>query len=704
MTPDAAISLTTNIAGVPGVGVRRAGAFRKLGIRCVADLIRHLPMRYEQELPEQSIAEAGEAIGPVHKAGANIAIRGEVAACRLVRGRRIRFEATVQDESGTILLTWFNSPWMQGKLHPGLLIRATGKAKRFGDYLQMVNPKWEIIEADEEPAPREARTRPIYPASENLPSTVIESAVDAVLEPTLAGLEDHLHAAYRHRRALPELADAYRMIHQPADEDEIGLARRRLALDELLMLQLGVMLKRRYRRETLTAPPLKHSDAIDRHIIARFPFELTASQRGVIAEIVEDVKSPQPMNRLLQGDVGAGKTVVALYAMLLAVASGHQAALMAPTELLAEQHFASIVQMLRGSAVTIELLTGSLTPAKRRTILHQLEAGEIDILIGTHALLTETVSFRSLAVAVIDEQHRFGVHQRATLRAKSTDPRSSPHVLVMTATPIPRTMSLTIFGDLDISTIRELPPGRQPIITRSVPEAQAEQVYAYLGQRLAAGDHAYIVVPVIDESESGLKAVHSHLQYLQDGPLRGRRLEAMHGRLKRDERDAIMQRFRAGEIDAIIATTVIEVGVDVPNATIMVIEHADRFGLAQLHQLRGRVGRGSKKSLCTLIADPVTEDGAARLQAIASTSDGFEIAERDLQIRGPGELFGARQSGIAPFRVAEFPRDLDLLRMARRDAATWVAENPTLGGERDALLKKRLLKAHGEALGLADVA
>jgi ATP-dependent DNA helicase RecG len=704
MTSDFTITLTTNIGDLPGVGSRRARAFRRLGIRCAADLILHLPMRYEEELPEQPIETAGEAIGPLHQAGASIAVRGEVITCRLATGRRVRFEATLQDETGTILLTWFNSPWMKGKLHPGMTIRATGKGRRWGDYLQMINPAWEIIKPDEDLAPREARLRPVYPASEDLASTVIESVIDAVLEPITARLEDHLHEDYRRKRALPPLADAYRLIHRPETEEDVRRARRRLAFDELLMLQLGVMLKRRHRRETLIAPSLKHNEAIDRHITSRFPFELTNAQRGVIGEIVRDLASPKPMNRLLQGDVGSGKTVVALYAMLLAVASDHQAALMAPTELLAEQHYASIARMLEGSSVVLELLTGSLKPAQRRSIHRRLAAGEIDILIGTHALLTETVSFHSLAVAVIDEQHRFGVHQRATLRAKSGDARASPHVLVMTATPIPRTMSLTIFGDLDVSTIREFPPGRQPIITKLVPQAQAPQVYGYLTERLAAGDQAYIVVPVIDESSAGLKDVHSHLEYLRAGPLRGRRLEAMHGRLKREERDAIMQRFRAGEIEAIVATTVIEVGVDVPNATIMIIEHADRFGLAQLHQLRGRVGRGEKKSLCTLIADPVTEDGAARLEAITSTADGFEIAERDLEIRGPGELFGSRQSGIAPFRVAEFPRDLELLRMARRDAAEWVAEYPTLGAERDALLKKRLLKTHGEALGLVDVA
>ncbi|UCD73916.1 MAG: ATP-dependent DNA helicase RecG [Phycisphaerales bacterium] len=704
MTDQTAIALNSNIAEVPGVGTKRAEAFRKAGIRSVADLIRHLPSRWEHELPEQTVAEASETIGPLHGAEANLAVRGEITTARPVRGRQPRFEATLQDDTGAVLLTWFNSPWMKGRLHPGMCIRAAGKTKRYGDYLQLVNPAWEIIDPEADTAAREERYRPIYPATEDLPTKVIEAAVDTVLEPALALLDDHLHEQYRKDRALPALADSYRMMHRPADEDETKHARRRLAFDELLMLQIGVMIKRHHRRETLSAPALTHNDAIDKHITDRFPFELTESQREVINEMVADLATSRPMNRLLQGDVGAGKTVVALYAMLLAVASRHQAALMAPTELLAEQHFASICDMLAGSNVTIELLTGSLKPAQRKSLLKRLADGEIDLLIGTHALLTEHVEFGNLAVAVIDEQHRFGVHQRATLRAKAGDETTIPHTLVMTATPIPRTLSLTVFGDLDISTIRRLPPGRQPITTRHMPQARAGEVYAHVAERIAAGGQAYIVVPVIDESEMGLKDVNTHLEFLSNGPLHGRRLAAMHGRLTRDEREAIMRQFREGQIDALVATTVIEVGVDVPNATMMIIEHADRFGLAQLHQLRGRIGRGAKKSLCVLIADPATEDGAARVEAIASTNDGFEIAEKDLEIRGPGELFGAKQSGLAPFRVAELPRDMELLRMARRDAAEWIAENPTLAGERDALLKKRLLKTHGEALGLGDVA
>jgi ATP-dependent DNA helicase RecG len=377
---------------------------------------------------------------------------------------------------------------------------------------------------------------------------------------------------------------------------------------------------------------------------------------------------------------------------------------MAPTELLAEQHFDSISQMLGGSRVSIDLLTGSLKPAQRAAALGRIERGETDLVIGTHALLTESVSFKSLAVAVIDEQHRFGVHQRATLRAKSSDAKTTPHVLVMTATPIPRTLSLTVFGDLDSSIIRFLPPGRQPISTTHFGRARQREAYERVAHRLRAKEQAYIVVPLIDESESGLVDLTTHLHWLGSGPLGEFALAAMHGRLSHEKREQVMGLFRAGEIDALVATTVIEVGVDVPNATVMVIENADRFGLAQLHQLRGRVGRGEKPSECLLIADAITPDGQARIDAMLQTSDGFEIAEKDLEIRGPGELFGARQSGLPPFRVADLTKDVELLRLARREASAWIDGNPTLAGEECSLLRKRVLKAYGEALGLGDVA
>ena len=653
MTAPTELTLTTNIAAVAGVNLRQAESFRRLGIRCVADLILHLPVRYEHELAETSIAqvqEQADALGDE----VTLSVCGEVVMVRSVpaRGRR-RVELTIQDDTAALRATWFNMPWLAEKLRPGLVVRLIGRIGRHRDLLQMVNPRWELVDAAEPKTPRAERYRPIYPAGDDLPSWQIERAVGEVLPAALAQLDDHLHEAYRASRALPALADAYRMMHRPDDPDEPKRARRRLALDELLLLQLAVMLKRRHRRRSLRAPALKHSAAIDRHIVARFPFELTESQRGVIEEIAADLGTETPMNRLLQGDVGAGKTVVALYGMLMAVASGHQAALMAPTELLAEQHGASIGGMLRGGRVSIDVLTGSLSVAQRRDVLRRLEAGEIDLLIGTHALLTEHVRFKSLALAVVDEQHRFGVHQRATIRSKGRDDRTVPHTLVMTATPIPRTLSLTVFGDLDVSTIRGMPPGRRPVTTRVRDFTAADKVYAHVAERLAAGEQAYIVVPVIDESDLGLTAVHSHLEALSKGHLRKHRLAALHGRLSRDERDEIMGRFRDGTIDALVTTTVIEVGVDVPNASIMVIEHAQRFGLAQLHQLRGRIARATRKSLCVLLADSPTPEAEARLDANASNTDGFVIAEKNLEIRGYGELVGARASGRPPVWVTQ---------------------------------------------------
>jgi ATP-dependent DNA helicase RecG len=499
------------------------------------------------------------------------------------------------------------------------------------------------------------------------------------------------------------LADAYRAAHAPKDEAEARRARERLAFDELLLLQLGVMMRRHHLRERLRAPALRWDDEIDARIRERFPFPLTSAQSTVIREIASDIAREGPMNRLLQGDVGAGKTVVALYGMLQATATGHQACLMAPTELLAEQHLASIRRMLVDSDVEIVLLTGGLPAAVRRERLERIASGEVDIVVGTHALLTESVRFKSLALAVVDEQHRFGVVQRAALREKSASEDLVPHVLVMTATPIPRTLSLTLFGDLDVSVIDERLPGRSPVVTRVVGEDKRDDVYGYVAERLAKGEQAYVVVPAIDESDAGLADVHSHLERLASGALSGCTIEPMHGRLDAAERDAAMQRFRDGTTQCLVATVVIEVGVDVPNATVMVVEHAERFGLAQLHQLRGRVGRGNLRGVCALIGTPTTDDATRRLEAIASTEDGFAIAELDLGIRGPGELFGARQSGLPPFKVADLVRDIDLLNQARTDAAAWIERSPELKAPEEALLRRKLMLVYGEALGIGDV-
>ncbi len=463
----------------------------------------------------------------------------------------------------------------------------------------------------------------------------------------------------------------------------------------------------------MKAPALKFNEAIDKHIRERLPFTLTPGQESVVKDLAKDLSSPTPTNRLIQGDVGSGKTLVALYAMLLAVAAKKQSSLMAPTELLAEQHLSSISKMLQGTRVRVELLTGSTPKADRESILARLAAGDIDILIGTHALLSDPVQFHDLAVAVIDEQHRFGVRQRATLREKASDKDTTPHVIVMTATPIPRTLAITLFGDLDISTITGLPPGRRPITTRVVTGDARPEVFEELAQRIQRGEQGYVVVPAIDPThleptdafpEGGpLRDVRTVQKELEERWLPGKRVAAIHGQLNRSTREAVMERFRLGQIDVLVATTVIEVGVDVPNAAIMIIDQADRFGLAQLHQLRGRVGRGTVDSACFLISDAITPEAQQRLAVMEQTTDGFVLAEKDLELRGPGEVFGSRQSGLPPFKVADLMRDRELLGLAKRDAAEWVALSPKMRKPEDALIMRRLTKAFGKELGLADV-
>jgi len=720
------IGLTTPVRDIPGVHDRRSRALEALGLTNVGRLIAHVPMRHERLEAESTIDKL--------EAGRIISARGEITATRVARGRgraKGRFEAVMLDGTGRLDLVWFNQTYLRSRIMPGMRLRVQGEARRRGPGLQLANPKFEVLDAqDVAPADKggDETYRPVYPASGEINSRQIQEIIARILQPAIAGIDDHLSEDYRKERNLPELREAYRMMHAPEDEDEFLRARRRLAYDELLLLQLGLQLKRLHLRRALTSPALKFNQGIDRHIRERIPFTLTPAQDHVVKQVAGDLSTSTPTNRLIQGDVGSGKTVVALYAMLMAVASDAQAALMAPTELLAEQHFASISQMLTGSRVRLALLTGATPEAERNATLTRIEAGEVDIVIGTHALLSGRVAFANLAVAIIDEQHRFGVHQRASLRSKGAgvvDAEDAgqdagedrpgkpvtPHVLVMTATPIPRTIAISLLGDLDVSTIDTLPPGRKPVITRIVTPEQRDDVYTWLRERLDDGDQAYVVVPTIDTgggetgtaSVSGLRDLRSVQKRLEERELAGLRIAAMHGRLKRATREHIMERFRKGAIDCLIATTVIEVGVDVPNASVMIIEHAERFGLAQLHQLRGRVGRGERASVCVLIGEPTTPDAQRRLEAIGGTSDGFILAEKDIEIRGPGEVFGTRQSGAAPLKVADLARDLHLLRMARKDAEAWIERSPDLDAPSDALIKRRLLKAHGETLMLGDV-
>ena len=682
----------------------RANAFHELGIFRVAHLIKHLPMRYETHHGGMTIESAESLLGDQDSTRELVTIEATILKVNpgWRRGRKSKVEIKVEDETGQMHINWFNQPWVARSLHPDMHVRLHGSLSMHKGFLQMNNPRWEEIEEDEPSSTIEGDLRPVYRANEHLSSSVIAKLIVEVLDGALPEIDDHLTNEMLHDLAMPKLADAYAMCHKPENENQAKEGRRRIAYDELLLLQLGVMMKRHHRMDTMHAPKLDWNDEIKQRIEARIPFELTDSQQQVIEEIVGDITTTTPMNRLLQGDVGSGKTVVALHAMLMAVTSNAQAAMMAPTELLAEQHYKTITTLLENSNVTTALLTSSLATKERKELIHQISEGDVDIVVGTHALLTDDVVFSNIALAITDEQHRFGVQQRALLRNKSGNAHTIPHTLVMTATPIPRTLSLTIFGDLDVSTIKGLPPGRTPITTRLVQPNQTEKVYQYLLENVHKGQQGYVVVPLVEETDSGLKSAVSHAESLQQGYLQDATVGVVHGRMKADERETVMVAFRNGTIDVLVATTVIEVGVDIPNATMMIIEHADRFGLAQLHQLRGRVGRGTLRGICALIASPTTDDAIARLETIAETTDGFLIAERDLEIRGPGELFGSKQSGLAPFRVARLPRDFELLRLARRNASQWITKDPTL--QNAPLLKARLMHVHGETLGLGDVA
>jgi ATP-dependent DNA helicase RecG len=711
------MTLRTKVEELPGVGPATARALRELGVSNLGKLLTHLPFKHEQHEAEGRIDEV--------TAGAVSAARGTVTATRMVGVRpRSRFEAALEDDTGRLDLVWFNAPYLREKIHPGARLLVQGKAVNRSGRLQMANPKFELLREGAEPPAKERRLRPVYPASEALPSGKIEALVQRVLARASALIDDHLDEAYRAARDLPELGQAYRWMHAPESPEQAAAARRRLAYDELLLLQLALATKRHERHAALRAPALACTPKIDQRIRARLPFELTPHQAKVIGEVAADLGKDRPANRLIQGDVGAGKTVVALYAMLIAVAAKRQAAMMAPTELLAQQHAAGLRAMLKGSEVRLELLTGGVGSAERARVERGVARGEVDIVVGTHALLTERVAFSSLALVVIDEQHRFGVHQRAKLREKGaagpaeggakpgaeggqhadgpTPAGRTPHVLVMTATPIPRTLAMTLLGDLDVSTIAALPPGRQPIKTRLVGPESAPEVYAWVRTRLEAGEQAYVVAPTIEAGDEpgALASVAELKERLERGPLAGRSLALMHGQLPGAERERVMKAFRAGSVDVLVATSVIEVGVDVPNATVMVVEHAERFGLAQLHQLRGRVGRGSKRSYCVLVARPTTDEATARLAALVKSSDGFALAEADLKIRGFGDVVGVRQSGMPPFKVADLSKDLDLLTLARRDADAWIERSPALGERGEALVRSRMLKAHGRWLDL----
>jgi len=689
------IGLDDPIRYLKGVGPRRAELFARLGILTVRDLIEHFPSRYEKYGPAVPVANL--AIGEVQT------VVGRVLNVRSAGfGRTGRVVASVADNTGRMVATWFGSPWMLERLKPGLWVRLRGKVRQFAGFAQMVNPQTDLLE---EPIPAEAaaqeRLVPVYPACEGLTSRQIAKLVAVAWQQASEQVQEFYDRQWRRRRDLLPRQLAIQWMHWPQQAWQIAQARRRLAYDELLIMQLAVAIRRWYVREGRRAPNMPLTAEIDRRIRRRFPFRFTAGQNRAAAEIASDMARTVPMNRLLQGDVGSGKTAVALYASLLAVAHRWQVAILAPTEILAEQHYERICRYLAGSRVRHGLLTGSTARRLRANLLRAAACGELDILVGTHALLEEDVEFARLGLVIVDEQHRFGVRQRAMMRGKGY----APHYLVMTATPIPRTLAMTVFGDLDVSIIDDMPPGRQPVRTRLIPAHREAEAFKFVEERLRLGEQAFVVYPLVSESENlPLKAATAEVKRLKEQYLKDWPIGLIHGKMSAAEKHKTMSDFAAGRIAVLVATTVIEVGIDVPNATVMVVQHAERYGLAQLHQLRGRVGRGNKPGHCLLIPETDAEQALARLRILCDTNDGFAIAEADLKMRGPGQIVGLRQHGLPELKVADLIADANLLKAARQDATSLIRTDPRLTRPEHAALRAELARRVGQVLPLIDMA
>jgi ATP-dependent DNA helicase RecG len=658
--------LDASVETLDGVGPSVAKRLAKLELERVGDLLWQRPRRYEEPVPTKRVCDLfGE-----EEAAIEVVVRA-VSSRR--RGRLAILTARVADETDEIKATWFNQPWLEARLVPGTRIRLRGRTNKFGFAVSSYDLEGEAETAD---------FAPVYPASEDVSQKKLRELRAQVLG-LVRDTGEPLPADLRAREGLPLRADALAALHRPRALAEAEVGRVRLAFDELLVLRLALA-RTAAEREQASAEPLADPGELIAGYRAALPFELTRDQERTMAEIDGDLGRTTPMHRLLQGDVGAGKTVVALYALLRAVEAGRQAALMAPTETLAEQHLLTIDELCSELGIRVELLTSSLRASQHANVRQLIASGDALLVVGTHALIQKEVEFRDLAVVVVDEQHRFGVGQRSAL----TEGRS-PHVLHMTATPIPRTLALTVYGDLDVSELAVLPANRKPVITRRIPDERASEAYTRLTRLLREGRQAYVVCPLIEQSETTrARAAEAEAERLRLHELRDFRVGCLHGKLKAADRRELMARFKAGELDVLVATTVIEVGVDVPNATVMIVQEADRFGLAQLHQLRGRVGRGAEQSYCLLVSRPteeLTEDAAKRLDAMVETTDGFVLAERDMEIRGEGQLLGARQSGFSDLRFVRLRKDHDLLERAR-DAATTVADEGLLAEEVDALL------------------
>ena len=663
LTPD------TPVRYLKGVGPKTAERFEKLGIVTLADLLCHYPRRYIDFSRPYSIAEAPPDTECVVKAEVFAKPAGRI----LPGGRRME-RITAGDDVSSLEITWFNNPYATQKLELGQEYYFEGIVTGGMLRRQMVNPQVRTA-AQITAAPFEA----VYPQTEGLSSTVIAKCIRQLL-PHAELLPDPLPEEMLKKYRLLSKADAVRAIHCPATEEEAFAARRRLIYEELLVLQLGIG-RMKNRGSASTGAPMQRLDPAP--FWASLPFSPTGAQRRAVDEILTDLSGSTSMNRLLQGDVGSGKTLVAAAAIWACIRSGYQAALLAPTEILAAQHAENLNRMLAPFGMRVALLTGGMKAAARRTTLAAIRSDEADLVVGTHAILSEGVEFARLGLAVVDEQHRFGVRQRGMLAEKA----ANPHLLVMSATPIPRTLGLLIYGDLDISILDELPPGRKPVKTRCITGKKRRDLYGFLDREIGAGRQVYIVCPAIEDTpDGGLNAVKSYYEDIAKALLPDRRVGLMHGKLKPKEKAAVMDDFKAGRLDALVSTTVIEVGVDVPNATVMVIENAERYGLSALHQLRGRVGRGAAESWCVLVSDNTAESVQKRLKFLCSTSDGFAVAQFDLETRGPGDFFGSRQHGLPTLQIADLMNDTRTLHAAQAEATALLAADPLLEAPEHSLL------------------
>ena len=682
-----ALRLADRLDTLPGIGPARARGLEKLGLVTVEDLLRCYPRSYEDRRKFSTVAAA-----PV-----DIPVCLELLVAEPPRLSRIRkglelVKARLVDDTGSLTATFFNQTYMKDALRPGETYIVYGKVEGPPGRRQMTNPVCE----------RSDRVRftgcilPVYALTHGISNNLLAGLARRCVDECAGQLEEVLPGPLRREHALAAAEFACRNIHFPRDEEALELARRRLIFEELFYLTCGMALLRTRRDEAagvpFAIPPVEE-------FLALLPFPLTGAQRRVMDEIAADVSAGPPMNRLVQGDVGSGKTMVAAYGAWLAAKNGRQCALMAPTELLAEQHFRSLAPLLEQAGLRVGLLTGAVKGRARKELLAALAAGELDLLIGTHALLSEGVDYADLGLVITDEQHRFGVAQRAALSAKARQP---PHVLVLSATPIPRTLSLVIYGDLDVSVIDELPPGRTPVQTFVVGEDKRQRMYGFVRKLVGEGRQAYIVCPAVEEGEdegAGLKAATTYAQGLQTEVFPDLRVGLVHGKMKPREKDAVMTAFAGGELDVLVSTTVIEVGVDVPNAALMVVENADRFGLSQLHQLRGRVGRGRHQSYCVLVTSTRNPESRERLKVLTKTTDGFQIAEEDLKLRGPGDFFGQRQHGLPQLRIADLAGDMRVLKEAQLAAQELLERDPGLKRPEHAPLLKqihRLFEQHGD--------